>query len=295
MSAVRASLSTSSRNTSWIGVSAAPAIARLLSRTLRSSVRSPAGPSLLAIRWRIGPHCMVMISCRPSRRYGVAVRPRKWRAGACRTYDSNENGRQVVALVDHDQAVAAEERFEVVDRLEALDHRQVDDPGEFAPSAADLADLLRGESEQRLELCSPLLEQRLAVGEDRASAACRAAISAQAITVLPVPGGATRTPSSFASIGGQGCLLKRRQARRRNSSGSRSCVGRRSSITSRLPAARDRIVELLAEAARQLQVRQRLVVTADQPRCLMGRESQPLAFVEERVMDRGEVLELGKK
>ena len=71
-----------------------------------------------------------------------------------------------MALVDHDQAIAAEERFEVVDGLEALNHREVDGSGEFAPSAADLADLFRGESEQRLELCSPLLEERLAVGED---------------------------------------------------------------------------------------------------------------------------------
>jgi len=54
------------------------------------------------------------------------------------------------------------ERFEVVDRLEALDHRQIDDDGELAPAAAALPDLLRGETEQRLELCSPLLEQWLA-------------------------------------------------------------------------------------------------------------------------------------
>ena len=39
---------------------------------------------------------------------------------------------QVVALVDHDQAVVGEERFEIVDRLEALDHRKVDDPSASA-------------------------------------------------------------------------------------------------------------------------------------------------------------------
>src|SRR5947209_2585105 len=50
---------------------------------------------------------------------------------------------QVVALVDHDQAVLAEERFELVDRLQALDHRQIDDASQLAPAAAFLADLLR--------------------------------------------------------------------------------------------------------------------------------------------------------
>lgn len=54
---------------------------------------------------------------------------------------------QVVALVDHDQTVAAEERVEIVDRFEALDHREVDDPGQLAPAAASLADLLRREAE----------------------------------------------------------------------------------------------------------------------------------------------------
>ena len=58
--------------------------------------------------------------------------------------------RQVVALVDHDQPVAAEERVEVVDRFEALDHREVDDAGQLAPAAAFLADLLGREVEQRL-------------------------------------------------------------------------------------------------------------------------------------------------
>ena len=53
----------------------------------------------------------------------------------------------MVALVDHDQAVVGEEGVEIVDRFEALDHRQVDDPGQLASAAAFLADLLRGEAE----------------------------------------------------------------------------------------------------------------------------------------------------
>src|SRR6266508_1561117 len=109
------------------------------------------------------------------------------------------DGRQVVALVDQDQAVAAEERLEVADGFEALNHRKVDDPAQSAPSAADLADLLRGEAEQRLELCTPLLEEGL-VWAKTSVGSRRAAITAQAITVFPVPGGATRTPSSFARI-----------------------------------------------------------------------------------------------
>jgi hypothetical protein len=48
-------------------------------------------------------------------------------------------GGQVAALVDHDQAVGAEERIEIVDRFEALDRRQIDVPGPLAPAAASLA------------------------------------------------------------------------------------------------------------------------------------------------------------
>ena len=53
----------------------------------------------------------------------------------------------MVAFVDHDQPVAAEERVEVVDCFEALDHREVDDPGQLVPASAFLADLLRREIE----------------------------------------------------------------------------------------------------------------------------------------------------
>ena len=203
------------------------------------------------------------------------------------------DGRQVVALVDHDQAVVAEERVEVVDGLEALDHREVDDPGEFASSAADLADLFRGESEQRLELCSPLLEERLAVGEDERRQPPRGDRGAGDHGLARSRRGDEDT-IVVREHGGQGCLLKRRK---RPGESQRQRVVRRAAVVDHEPASgrRDRDVELFAEPARQLQVRQRLVVTADQPRCLMGRESQPLAFVEERVVDRGEVLELGKK
>jgi hypothetical protein len=76
-------------------------------------------------------------------------------------------GRQVVALVDDDETVGGEERFQVFDRLEALDHRQVDDAGQLASAAASLPDLLRVETEEGFELRAPLVEQRLAVGEDQ--------------------------------------------------------------------------------------------------------------------------------
>jgi hypothetical protein len=58
------------------------------------------------------------------------------------------DGGEVVAFVDHDLAVDAEERLEVVDRLEALNHREVDRPFPLPSAATELAYLLRGETEQ---------------------------------------------------------------------------------------------------------------------------------------------------
>ena len=139
------------------------------------------------------------------------MRPRKCRTGARRTADLERERRQVVALVDDDEPVGAEERFQVVDRLEALDHRQVDDAGALASAAAALADLLRGRGRaapgvgSRHCSSSGLLWARISVGS------FRSAISAQAITVLPLPGGATSTPLVVCEHRRDRRLLLRRQ------------------------------------------------------------------------------------
>ena len=48
--------------------------------------------------------------------------------------------------------------------------------------------------------------------------------------------------------------------------------------------ARDRILDLMEQAARKMEVGQVLLVAADQPRRLVGGEPQPLPLVEERVV-----------
>jgi hypothetical protein len=74
-------------------------------------------------------------------------------------------------------------------------HRNVHDSAELAPAAADLAG---ADAEELLDAGAPLFGQRLRSTSTRVDVA-RSAITAQAITVLPDPGGATSTPSSWAS------------------------------------------------------------------------------------------------
>jgi len=57
----------------------------------------------------------------------------------------------------------------------------------------------------------------------------------------------------------------------------------------------DGLIELCQEAAREMQMSQVLLVTADQPRSLVSGEAEPLALVEKRVVQRGQVLELGEE
>jgi hypothetical protein len=52
---------------------------------------------------------------------------------------------------------------------------------------------------------------------------------------------------------------------------------------------------LREQAARKVQMSEVLLVAADQSRRLVGRQPQPLALVEERVVERSEMLELGEQ
>ena len=56
--------------------------------------------------------------------------------------------------------------------------------------------------------------------------------------------------------------------------------------------ARDRILNLAKQATREVEVGQVLFVAADQPGRLVGGEPKPLALVEERIVQRGQVFQL---
>ena len=75
------------------------------------------------------------------------------------------NGRDVVALVDHNVAVGADEVMEVIAARECLDHRDVDLPRQAAPAGAEPADRPRRDVEELAEPFAPLLDQRFAVNE----------------------------------------------------------------------------------------------------------------------------------
>jgi hypothetical protein len=75
------------------------------------------------------------------------------------------NGGDVVALVDHDMAVSADEVVEIIAASERLDHRNVDLPREPASAGAHSANRLRREAEEFAEPFAPLFDQRFPVNE----------------------------------------------------------------------------------------------------------------------------------
>jgi hypothetical protein len=88
--ALRSSSSATVRRTSWIRKSSPESGSTIVSCTTSSRCIDAAGVEETAISWRIGPSCMVRMPSRPSRRYGVAVRPSHRLTVAWRTQASNE-------------------------------------------------------------------------------------------------------------------------------------------------------------------------------------------------------------
>lgn len=76
-------------DTCWIGAASGAATRRPRYRGTISKVCGD--PEGLAAVCRVGPHCMKMMGCRPSRRIGVAVNPSTNFAFARFRIASNEN------------------------------------------------------------------------------------------------------------------------------------------------------------------------------------------------------------
>ena len=83
---------------------------------------------------------------------------------------------------------------DVVAARQGLQGDDVDDPADLRPAAAELAWL---DAEVLVDAGPPLVGQRFAVYQHEGRRCAWAAMTAQAITVLPDPGGATSTPRSW--------------------------------------------------------------------------------------------------
>jgi hypothetical protein len=100
----------------------------------------------------------------------------------------------VVALVDDDQPVAAGELLDVGLASQGLQHNDIDHAAGFAATAAELAGF---NAQHFADAGAPLVGQILRSTSTSVEVAW-AAMTAQAITVLPAPGGATSTPRSWS-------------------------------------------------------------------------------------------------
>ncbi len=138
----------------------------------------------------------------------------------------------VVALVHDDQPIAAGELLDVGLAGQCLQHRDIDHPTGFAATAAELAGR---DTQQVADAGPPLVGQGLAVDKHASVEVAWVAIIAQAITVLPAPGGVTSTPRSWSRRSSTApCCSRVSVAVNVNSHASSAC---RSSVTSRrLPA-----------------------------------------------------------
>ena len=78
--------------------------------------------------------------------------------------------RHVVAFVDHDMSVGADEGVKVVSPRECLNHRDVDPLRQTASAAAEPSNRLRRDVEELGKPFGPLLDEGLAVDEDKSGA-----------------------------------------------------------------------------------------------------------------------------
>ena len=195
--------------------------------------------------------------------------------------------RQVVAFVDHDQAVTAEEPVEILDRFQALDHRQIDEARPLAAATAELADLLPGQTEELSELDSLLLEQRLPVREHERRHGAVGDHGAPHHRLA-----ASRRSHEYAFVVGEHLGHGGRLLRGQDALELEVCAGVcRSPVVGNQPAARvpDGRLDLFEQPAGKVQVGQVFLVAADQARRSVGGEPQPLPLVEHRVVERGQM------
>ena len=152
---------------------------------------------------------------------------------------------------------------------------------------------LDGRSSSVCELSAPLLEQWFAVGEDERR---QLPFSDQCAGDHCLAGSGWRDENAVVVREHRaGCVrLQRAQLAAKHERQLR--VGR-SAVVGHEPASgvRDRVLNLAMEATWKMEVGQVLLVAADQPRCLVGGEPKPLPLVEERIVQRCQVFELGQQ
>jgi len=103
--------------------------------------------------------------------------------------------RQVMTLVHDHLSVLGHNVVDGFFSRKALDHGHIDHAGHLSPAAANLSDRLRGDAETDFELSPPLFEQGLPMNKNQGVCLPRGQ-EVDPSTVLPVPGGAARTPVS---------------------------------------------------------------------------------------------------
>lgn len=106
----------------------------------------------------------------------------------------------MVAFVDDDLPVLSDDIIDRSPVCQALDHRDVEAAVRAPLACTELADFSWIESEKQRGLGAPLIHKRLPMNEDeRVAVALRNEVAAHT-TVLPAPGGATKTPMSCERI-----------------------------------------------------------------------------------------------
>jgi hypothetical protein len=77
------------------------------------------------------------------------------------------NGGKMVAFIDDDVPVVRDEIVNAILAHQALNHRDVEPSVRLTLTAADLSDILIGNTKKHRKLRNPLLEQRLSVDENQ--------------------------------------------------------------------------------------------------------------------------------
>lgn len=198
----------------------------------------------------------------------------------------------MVAFVDDDQAVPFEQLGGSISAGDTLDHGHVNDARRIIPTPTYHSDLAQREPEVFAEPLPPLIDERFAVDEHD----CRDIMMGDdgaGHHRLAGTGGCDDHSPFVRRDGSDGVVLLRSQLTGEREAGTGNLGAYVGHVESTANVG-EQLCDPFDEATWQVDPLEILLVAADEPGCVPGREPHSLLLVELRLVNRREVLQGGQ-